>query len=75
MMAKRVDIPDAGFGFADIAVVVDGEVIRTFNSLSDDYALTNANAYVRSVNDLIARGDYTHTPMRNADGSIYKLEA
>lgn len=74
MIAKRVNIPNAEFGHDDIAVVVNGEVIRTFNSLSDDYAITNAGEFAVVVNDRIARGVYNHQPMTNADGTVYIIK-
>ena len=41
------DIPGAEFGFDDIGVYDKGELVRSFNSLSDDYALTNAFQFAR----------------------------
>ena len=49
------DIPGAAFGYDDIQVVHDGKVIRTFNSLSDDYALTNSRVFAREYSERLAR--------------------
>jgi hypothetical protein len=44
----REDI-DAAFGFDDIGVYQDGKLVKSFNSLSDDYASTNAAGYARQL--------------------------
>ena len=53
----REDIPGAKFGFDDIAVYRDGELVKSFNSLSDDYAMTHANQFALELVQRINRGE------------------
>jgi len=51
----RENIPGAEFGFDDIGVYRDGQLVRSFNSLSNNYAMTAANEFaldlVRRIED------------------------
>ena len=53
----REDIPEAKFGFDDIGIYRDGELIKSFNSLSNDYALTAANKFSLELVQRINRGE------------------
>ena len=53
----REPITGAKFGFDDIAVYRDGELIKSFNSLSDDYAMTHANQFALELVQRINRGE------------------
>lgn len=44
---KVMYIPNAKFGHDDIGVYQHGKLIKSFNSLSDNFAHTNAGSYAR----------------------------
>ena len=55
-MNKKADKATVKFNGKDphignnIEVWLDGELIKSFNSLSDDYAITNAREYANEIN-------------------------
>jgi recombinational DNA repair protein (RecF pathway) len=37
----------------DIHILVDGESVKSFNEISDDYAYTNADQYMRALKEAL----------------------
>lgn len=55
-------IEGAGFAEDDIGVYVHGKLVRKFNSLSDDYAYTNANECALRLSKQEQYKDASHGP-------------